>query len=693
MAMTDSDLLAIIRAHRDDSLGADNGELSGARSKAMDHYHGRPYGNEQEGRSQVVSRDLAESVDWIMPAIMRVFTHSGNIAEFTPVGPEDEDAAQQESDYVNQVIMKDNDGFIVLHDVCKDTLLLKNGYVKHYWDESERTTTEEYEGLSLEQLVQLMQQLQSDGAEVDIKGQEEKVIMSPSGPVTLYDIELQITRKKGRVLIEGVPAEEIRVSKRCRGSLQSSPFVEHVTRKTRSSLVEMGMSRDFADSLPAFTGDDNNNEVRSRDSVADESDVATGLTVDRSMDEIEFCEAYIRVDYDGDGIAELRKVVTAGGKIPKGEDWNEPIDAVPITGFVAKRFPFRHVGESLDDELEDLQKIKTALMRQLLDNVYLTNNSELVVNERVNLADLLQSLPGGIKRVQGLGPVGDSIMPLITTPVIDKILPVIDHIDAVKEMRTGINRTTTGLDPDILKQTTKGAFLENLNRASQKVEMITRMIAETGVKEMVLQVHSLLMKYQDKERIVRMRGKWVPVNPQEWRERIDLTVKVGLGTGNEEEKRDKIMLMAQGQDRLMQFGLVGPMQAYALFSDFSEALGFDMPEKYAISPDSPEYQQMMQQQQQGQSNPLAEVEQIKGQFSLQAQQMKIQFDAQVKHMEEQHKAEMEMMRLRINNENARAERASREAIEAAKLEMQAFLAGMKADLGQPGMGAGLQNGA
>jgi hypothetical protein len=102
------------------------------------------------------------------------------------------------------------------------------------------------------------------------------------------------------------------------------------------------------------------------------------------MDEIEFCEAYIRVDYDGDGVAELRKVVTVADKIPPGEDWNEQISSVAMTGFVMKRVPHRHVGESLDDEIADIQEIKTALERQLLDNVYLTNNQRTAANERVN---------------------------------------------------------------------------------------------------------------------------------------------------------------------------------------------------------------------------------------------------------------------------------------------------------------------
>lgn len=695
--MRDTDLVAIINANRRDSLGVEDGGLSNERAVAMDHYHGRPYGNEEEGRSQVVSRDLSETVDWAMPAIMRVFTQSGNIAEFDPVGPEDEEQAKQESDYINQVIMKDNEGFLLLHDFFKDALLLKNGYVKHWWEETEKISEDFYQGLTIEEITLLLQDLEKKAEKVEIIGQEEKDVMAPGPdgqmiPVPVFDIKVRATKKVGKVKIVAVPAEEVRVSKRCRGSLQESPFVEHVTKKTRTALREMGMSAEFVDSLPSFNERIESTQALARDSVSDESEEEGLAFSDRSMDEIEFCEAYLRVDWDGDGIAELRKVVTCADKIPPGEEWNEAICAVPITGCVPKRVPHRHVGESLDDELSDLQEIKTTLLRQLLDNIYLTNNNQWLVNERVNLNDFMQSLPGGIKRIRGLDPVSGSVEPVITQPIIGQVLPAIDYIDNIKEARTGINKATTGLDPDILKQTTKGAFVENLNRASQKIEMITRMLGETGVKEMCLQVHSLLIKNQDKARMVRLRGKFVPVNPTEWEERTDLTLRVGLGTGTEEEKREKLLMLSQLQDKLAAGGLVGPNQLYALFSDLAKTMGFDMPERYALSPESPEMQQMQQAQdnQPPPPNPLAEVEQIKQQAANQREMANLQFKAQLEQMNLNHEHQMHVMKAQMEMQNAAADRRSREVIEAAKLEFSALLKQIPSpDIGPAGIGGGL----
>lgn len=647
MKLSDDDLKSIIDAHAEEALGTENGELTAERAYALDRYHGRPYGNEVEGRSQIVSKDLSEAVDWAMPAIMRIFTQGQTVCEFDPVGPEDEQQAEIETDYVNQVLMKDNQGWIVLHDAIKDTLLLKNGYVKHYWDETEKIEEPSYKGLTLPEVQKLLGDLAQDGCQVEIKGQDESVIETPQGPIPVFDLQLRIVRKEGRVRIEAVPVEEVRVSRLCRGSLQESPYVEHRTIKTRSELVEMGMPADFVDGLPAYTQSADRQEF-ARDSSSDESMRNGNPSADRSMDEIEYREVYVRVDWDSDGVAELRKVIIVGGEIPPGEQWNEPVPEVALTGFVAKRVPHRHIGESIYDDLGDLQEIKTTLLRQLLDNIYLINNSEKVVNERVNITDLLESTPGGIKRVEGLEPVAGAVMPLVTPNMAGDILPVVDYVDGIKESRTGITKASAGLDPDTLSNVTKGAFLENMSRASQKIEMITRLICETGVRELCLRVHSLLCRYQDKQRLVRMKGKFVPINPQEWRERTDLTIKVGLGTGNEEDRQRKLMMIAQLQrDMLAPMGLVDPKQAFSLFADVAKVLGFDMPDKYSLSPDSQEFQQKMAQPR---PDPAIQLEQVKQQGQAQLAQIKAQADIQIAQADAQVQQQTDIIRQRAEAE-------------------------------------------
>lgn len=690
--LSDEEVVSIIEAHRRQSLGDETTELATERSTAMDHYHGRPYGDEQDGRSQVVSKDLSDTVGWIMPAIMKAFTNSGNLVEFTPKGEEDEELAEQESDYVNHVIMKDNAGWMMLHDWTKDSLILKNGYVKHWWDESETTKEEEYEGLNEMELAKLDAELRQDGSEVEVLEHESKQEETELGTIEVFNVKLRITRNESRVRIEAIPTEEIRISKRARNGTQDSQFIEHFTTKTRTELIEMGMDADWVDKLPAKnSNDDADQQSNARDSVTDESDLI-GLSIDRSMDDIDYGEAYIKIDYDKDGKAELRKIITASDRIPPGKEWNEVVDCVAITSMITKRVPHRHVGESVDDDLADLARIKTTLLRQLLDNTYGSNNQQYVINSLANIPDFIQSLPGGLKRIDTDQPVTGMVMPLPTQPIINQILPAIDYIDGIKDERTGVNELSTNVDPNILKQANNEVFAEGVANASQKVEMILRMIAESGVKELTLRVHELLIKHQDKARMIKLRGKYIDVNPSEWRERTDLTVKVGLGTGTEAEKRQKLGLVSTLQESLKEMGLVGPQQAYNLFDETLETMNFENAERYALNPESQEYQKMVQAQQNQppQPNPLAEAEAVKGQFTQQQTELKAQVDIALEQLKGAQKTELEEMKLRLQSAEKEADRLSRETIEAAKLEIQTMLEGLKIDLGKPGIGSGLQ---
>jgi len=685
--MDDREVIAIIEGHRRSSLGGDEGQLSIERAAALDHYHGRPYGNEEEGRSSIVSRDLSETIDWIMPAVLEPFI-IGDVLEFSPRGEEDEPLAKQETAYTNHVILNKNESFIIFHDWFKDALLLKNGYVKVTWEEREEIEEEEYHGLTDDQVTMLLMEA---GEGVEIIEHEETTAVIDGVPTATHKLNLRAKSTEGKLCIEAVPAEEMRVSKRCRGPLSKSPFTEHVTIKTRSDLVEMGMDKDFVRDLPTYAGQRFGTESYARDSISNETEHMNGSS-DRSMDEIEYCEAYIRIDYDGDGIAELRKIVTVGGKLPKGDDWNEQIDSVPVISISPKRVPHRHVGESIDDDLSDLQRMKTELMRQLFDNVDATTHQQWLINERVNLDDMFQTLPGGFKRVSGEGSVMDAIAAVPVTPIASMLLPVIDYVDGVKGNRSGVTPMSTGIDPDVLKNSTRGAYMENMSRASQKVQMIIRMFAETGVKELVLRVHELLIKHQDKEDIIRLTGKYVPINPKEWKRRTDLTVKVGIGAGTNDERSQKLLMLSAMQDKAAQAGLVGAKQAFNMFTEQAQTLGQDNPEKFVMNPDSPEYKQIEQERkQQGQTDPLVAAEKVKAEAKLQSDQAQFQLRGQIAQMQAQHKQQLDMMQMQMDSIKEGADRRSRETIEAAKLEVQTMLAGLKLDIGRPGIGAGLQD--
>lgn len=618
-----------------------------------------------EGRSRVVSKDISDAVDWIMPSMLRVFIASDNVVRFDPVGPEDQQAAEQETDYVNHVIMKENQGFLIFHDWFKDALLLRNGYVKHWWEEEEKVSQETYTNLTEEEAALLIQEKEQYGT-VDIVGQETK--QTEMG--VTYDLKIKCTNKSGRVEIEPIPPEEILVSNRTRGSLRNSAFVQHVTRKTRSDLIEMGLDKEWVDSLPNWTESDKDQQKIARDNTTDESYMSDAM--DRATQEIEYKETFVRVDADEDGISELRRIVVVGGNLPEGEKWNMEIDSIPVSYLTPNRMPHRHVGISVYDELKDLAEIKTALVRGTLDNTYQLINSEWAVNERVHLQDFLQSRPNGVKRIMGKEPIGDAATQIIKQPIIQHVIPVLDYLDSIKESRTGVGQSVMGLDADTLKKTTEGAARMALQQANSKVEMIARVFAETGVKDLALAVHELLLKHQDKPKIVKIKNEWVPVNPQEWKQRTDLTVSVGLGTGTQDEIRANLLMLADLQERAAQAGIVLPKNVYNLANKSANALGFKQEGEFFTDPDSEEFKQMQAQQSQGQANPLAEAEQIKGQFKLQSEQIKRDMDT----MRDSQKQAFEQYK--FDKEHS---------LNIAVEEIKALIAGLKAvDLGQPGIG-------
>ena len=631
--MKKNDLLASINSLSRDALGGNDTELATDRAKSMDRYYGKPYGNEREGRSSIVSRDLAETVDWIMPSLMRIFFQSGLPVEFDAVGKEDEPLAEQESDYTNYVITKQNNGFMVFYDVFKDALLLKNGYFKTYIEEVEDSNVEAYENLLEEQLMFLIQSLDDAEIEYEIIKQDER----PSPEGVMYDIKIRITEKKNRVILEAVPPEKLRISKRCRGDLDKADYIEYFDEKTRSDLISMGMNRKFVEDLPASQQSHEDHEQQELSRTRYEDDYDEYETIDKSMELVEYRECYVFVDFDDDGKAERRKVIIVGNKIPDGDDWNEEVDMQPFSYLTPKRMPHRHVGESLDDDLKDLAEIKTALQRGMLDNTYGLTNTEWLVNKRVNLDDFLTSTPLGIKRVDDKLPVTGSAEPVIKPNILDKVLPCIGYFDGVLANRTGVKPGITGVDPDILQEVREKPFQEAASQANAKIEMIARLFAEVGVKDCFLKVHALIMKYVDKKEIVKLRGEYVTIDPREWKNRKDLTINVGLGTGTKDEIKANAILLSQAQEQLSQMGMVEPKHKYNTFVKLCKSLGELNPTKYVTDPNSPEFQQKMQNQKPP-PNPMAEAEAVKAEAAKQIEQLRGQIKTQQLQADNQFKS-------------------------------------------------------
>jgi len=666
--MGDQELLAILKDYEASAMGSSVAQggvgLGGPKTSklttleidrydALNYYYARPFGNEQQDRSQIVIPELRDTVEWILPQLMRVFLATDKACKFEPEGADDENLADQESDVVNHVFMQLNDGWTILHDYIKDALILRNGYIKTYYEKARKSKIENYTGLS-EDEVGLLMQPEDDNEKLEIVSQREypfpgwvappPMPMMPGQPPQptptapmLYDIKLRRITNGGHVVITAVPPEEMLVSPRTSGSLDKSPFYAHRVRKPRSELIQDEYDED--DVMALEPGAPRWTEIiqLARDSVLDEQ--TTEETSDKSMVEVEIHECIVRVDFDGDGVAELRRIVVGGSNTKILE--NEEIEEGCIVSGVPSRMPHRHIGFSLYDLLADLQLIKSTLIRQSLDNIYLANNTRTAIDyNKVNADDLLTNRPGGVVRSDG--PPSESIMPLESNNILSDMMPMIAYVDSLREMRTGVGKDTVGMDPEALQNVTKGGQLAGMAAAGLKIEMIARLLAE-GIKDMFRKIHNELIRHQDEPMTVKLRGKWVTVDPRSWHTRNHVVINVGLGSGNNEEKRVNLSVISQMMKDAMAIGISGPQQAFNLAKDTVQLLlGTAAAGEYFVDPASPEGQQLSQQIAKMHGPPPAlQVAQIRAQSTLQAAQLKAQTDAQAAQMDHQ----LQMQRL------------------------------------------------
>jgi hypothetical protein len=645
--MDEGKLKSILENEIDNAIGYLDTETTEARTQALEYYLRQPYGNEVEGRSQIVTGEVAEAIDGALPQLIRVFTQSDDIVRFEPKGPGDEEGAKQATDYCNWVFYAQNPGFSILHNWFKDALLQKNGVVKAYWDVKEDVTKEEYRGLTDDELMLLM----ADGSR-EIVAQDTTVVeeVGPDGqPIVMQSSDVIVAKRTqhGAVKVENVPPEEFLISKRAR-NIADSPFVAHRKLVPRSDLIAMGFDPEIVENLPSYNDLSFTNERLARYSRGEQPDEEASL--DKSMQEIEIYEAYLRTDFDGDGIAELRQVFYAGSDILS----NVETDYNPFHSLCPIPIPHKFFGESLADRSMDIQLIKSTVVRQMLDNLYLSNNARVgAVEGQVNLDDLLSVTPGGIVRMKR----PDAVVPMAVPSVIAQAFPMLQYLDDAQSKRTGISDMQQGLNPDVLQNVTAAAVAASTAAAGGKLELIARIFAETGVKSLFQGILQLLCKYQDKPTLMRMRGKYIPVDPREWSNQYDIDISVGLGTGSKAEQMTMLqMVLAKQEAILQQFGPANPLvsvgQYRGTLGRFIEAAGFTDSAEF-FKEVTPEIEAQLAQPKQQQPDPTTaaliqqsqaqiQIAQQKAAADVQAAQQKAMADIQLQR--EKAAAEIQLMR-------------------------------------------------
>ena len=551
-----------------------------------------------------MSTDVSDTVESILPNLLRVFTASDNVVRCDPVTAEDVPLAEQASAYLNHVFYKENNGFQLLYNFFKDALIEKNGFLKIYYDESETVEHETYKNLTKaekdalndtkDDIEEVEEEVFEDESakedyeklieQYEARGIDVSQVQKPD--FTLYNCKIKRTKKAGKVKIESVPPEEFLISRNAK-SIEEADFVSHKVLMSRSDLVAMGYDEEEVNSLPKSDEDIFNTEEIVRSRNIDEYNIDTAT--DKSTEKVLVYESYVRYDFDEDGVAELRKIISAGDSGYMVLE-NMPCDNIPFVTITPIPMPHRFYGRSISELVEDIQLMKSTVMRQLLDNMYLTNNNRVAIMDgMVNMDDLLTTSPGGVVRTKQ--PPNQVMQPLQAQPISNQAFPMLNYLDTVREARTGITKSAQGLDADTLNSKTATGVNTLMTQTQMRSELIARIFAETGVKDLFRKIFELMIKYQDKEKIVMLNNQYVPVRPTEWKDKFNINIVVGLGTGSKEQQ---IMMLNNILERQLQaFQLQGgkemPMvtlkNMYNTLSKIIENAGLKNVESYFVNPD------------------------------------------------------------------------------------------------------------
>ena len=681
--MTEEQLKALLDNYIDDSQNAYQ-DVDNDVQKATDYYLGRPYGNEVSGKSSVTTREVAEAVDGALPQLLKIFTQSVDVVEFTPQNDGDATVAENVTAYINHIFEKDNAGAILMHNWFWDALVNKVGIVKAYWDVREDANEEEYFGLSQDELAMLMQE-----PSVEIVGQEElpgEVMpvgvdpmsgeeLTQQAPST-YNVKLKKTVDASRVKIDNVSTAEFMIDRHA-DCIDDARFIAQRKMLTRSDLVSMGYDKDIVAELT--TDEDVGINADGFEYNPINADVNN---TDPSQDLIAYYECYIDIG-DDDGTAKKHRICYASKQILSDEE----IDYVPFYSLCPFPVPHTFYGQSMADRTMELQFIKSTITRQMLDNLYLTNNSRVgAVEGQVNLDDLLNSTAGGIIRMKN----PNAIVPMTVQSSAAQSFPMLEYLDGVQAKRTGVSDMNQGLDANVLQNVSATAVATMTAQSQGKLELIARIFADTGVKALMKGILHLVCKYQDQPRAMAINGKPLNIDPREWDNQYNVSINVGLGNGTGDEKIAMLqMILAKQEQVLMQYGLANPLvdikQYRQTLAKFINASGYRDDAQFIKEIDDAGMAQVMEADaQQDKTPPEVKAAQAIAEAEMQKAQMKQQTDAQaqqLKMQELQFKVQMEQQELELQHKQQQMD-ASKELlkIETERAKLQADVALHKAEL-------------
>lgn len=633
--LSEDEIQNIARTAVEDCVDFVESEISFDRLKAQRYYEGKVDIGEEEGRSSVVATKVRDVIRAIKPSLMRVFLQTDNAVEYVPGKPQDVRFAEQATKYINHKF-QELKGYQVLYDAFHDALLKKNGIVKAYWDTSYEAETYEFNNLNDMEFTAIVN---DDGVEVLEHTTRVEMEMDQMGvevEAPRHDLKIMRTIEMGKLQIESVPPEEFFVDSNAR-SLEDAYAVCHRTEMRVGDLVEMGFDFDEVIDL-AETGGDSFSDLEDFERTGYMDDYNEDDSMDPSMRNVMITELYMKIDVDGTGIPQMHKLTLGGDKyqLLDKELWGH----VPFAVFEVDPEPHTFYGTSIADLIVNDQDSATALLRGVLDNIALTNNPRTeIIDGMVNIDDLLNNEIGGIIRTKQAGAVQPQSVPFVA----GQTLSAIQYYDQEIENKTGISKASLGLNPDALQAKTATAVAATVQGAAMQTEIMARNLAEGGMTQLFKLMLKLIVENCDEATMMRVTGgNYEPIDPRSWDKSMDVSVNVGLGTHQEDQKQAALQQVLQIQMQIFQaYGMgnsmVGMTQIRNTLGDMLAMNGMPNAERYFLPMDMQQEMMLVQQQQQQaaqqqqaltQPEAYVQAEQIKAQQKAASDMAKLQIDAQ-----------------------------------------------------------------
>lgn len=580
-------------------------ELDDDRVDNLDRYLGRPYGTEKDGFSKVVDRAVLDTVEWIMPNLLEIFHGSDEVGQFDPQEEAETDQAEQATDFVNYVYNRDNPGFLVTHAVIKDALIERLGVWKTTWDTEAKVAASEHQGLSEAEALML---LNDEGVELLALSQrvDEQMLaqaqavaqafasrgaqapLDPAAEATVYDLRIKRTTRRGRVKVDCVPPDEYVYNADARRP-DTITFEAQIRQCPRADLIASGYDEDVVTGIPA---DDSIDDRRVRRWNPETGWNPPGAAeVHESMELVTWAECYMRADFDRDGVAEWRKIVLAGPATGRELVEQHMIDERVFDPVTPILMSHRLEGLSVVELIKDIQAIRTDITRQMLDNLFEVNN----VSRKVRLSAHKSTWDAVLNWAPGRPiPVQNADDVTWEAPQWNgaQAFPFLEYLDRKLEGRSGVSATSTGLNPDLLKQQTLGAVAKLMTMANQRVQLLARVLAETGFKAVFNRILRLLVTHQDKPRALKLRGRWVQMDPRHWNAGMDFIPDVGLGTGDKGDIRAAMGELLAMQEKLLAHpdpavkAMVAPKNIYNALKQAVRGAGLKSVEPYFTDPET-----------------------------------------------------------------------------------------------------------